>query len=46
MLLFSQPLPFMEMVQTLDPPFMEMARQAHLPFMEMVSDNYLSVAKQ
>jgi hypothetical protein len=38
-LLFTQPLPFMEMVQILDIPFMEMARQAHLPFMETVSGN-------
>ena len=39
MLLFTQPLPFMEMAEILDIPFMEMARQPQLPFMETVSGN-------
>jgi len=42
MLLFTQPLPFMEMVEILDIPFMEMARQPHLPFMKTASSNCLS----
>jgi len=45
MLLFTQLLPFMEMVYFFDIPFMEMVRPAYLPFMETASSNCLSVAK-